>query len=441
MENHVTKSIVAIVGRPNVGKSTLFNRIIRKREAIVDDAPGITRDRKTSDTEWDGISFTLMDTGGFIPKTCDVIESGVTRQVKLAIEEADLILFLVDCTTGITDVDGEVAELLRKSGKSSFLIVNKVDGEKQESDAVEFIRLGLGDPVYVSALGGRGIGDLLSLITGRLDRVKGKEEKDSDLVKLAIVGKPNVGKSTFINVILGEERLLVTEIPGTTRDPIDVRVQYQTHEFLLIDTAGMRRRSRIKENVEYYTILRTHRAIERCDVVCVFSDAVEGLTQQDLHVLQEVQEAKKGILFVVNKWDVIKDTQIAQKEWKENFYDRLAGMTYVPLLFISCQTGLRVEKVLELAWKISEERKKRIASPLINRMIEDLNRRYQPPAIQGKRVRIIYGTQAGFNPPRFVFFSNYPRLISENYQRFLTNQIRERFGFEGVPLTLIFKNK
>ncbi|MBN2029371.1 ribosome biogenesis GTPase Der [bacterium] len=441
MENVDVKSIVAIVGRPNVGKSTLFNRIIRKREAIVDDVSGITRDRKTADAEWEGISFTLMDTGGFVPRTSDEIESGVTQQVIFAIQESDLILFLVDSTVGITDVDGEVARLLRKSGKLSILAVNKVDNQNQESNAAEFIRLGLGDPVSISALGGRGIGDLLSLVVSQLNRVKVKKKKEPDCVKLAVVGKPNVGKSTFVNVIAGEERVLVMETPGTTRDPIDVGIRYRTHDFLLIDTAGMRRRSKIKDNVEYYSNLRAHRVIERCDVASVFTDGAEGLSKQDFRLLHEVEEAKKGVLLVVNKWDLVQSSRQAQQEWTHDFYRRMAGMTYIPILFVSCKTGLRVKKVLESAWTIFSERKKRIVSSLLNQLIEDLSRRFQPPAIKGKRVRILYGTQAGFNPPQFVFFSNYPHLVSENYRRFLMNQIREHFGFVGVPLTLVFKKK
>ena len=408
----------------------------------MDHAPGITRDRKSVDTQWEGVAFTLVDTGGYTPKSRDVIEAGVTHQVRLAIEEADLILFLVDCTTGITHVDGEVAKLLRKSQKSRVLAVNKVDNENLELDASEFIRLGLGDPVSVSALRGRGVGDLLSLVVEKLGRPEGKEEVIADnVVKLAIVGKPNVGKSTFINVILGEERLLVTEVPGTTRDAVDVRIRFNEHEFVLIDTAGIRRRSRVKENVEYYSTLRAHRAVERCDVACVFGDADEGLTQQDMRVLREVVDARKGIVLVVNKWDLLEDDQDKVRQWEDALDRKLQGMTFIPILSISCKTNLRVEKVLELAWQISQERRKRVPSPDLNRLIEDLDRRYRPPAVQGKRVRVLYGAQVGVNPPRFAFFSNHPHLIKESYKRFLENQIREHFGFEGVPLSLFFRKK
>ncbi len=436
------KPVVSIVGRPNVGKSTLFNRIIQRKEAIVDDMPGITRDRKTADTQWEGIPFTLVDTGGYIPRTKDVIESGVTRQVRLAIDEADVVLFLADVTTGITDVDGDVAKILRKRGKSWVLAVNKVDGAKREPDAAEFIRLGLGEPVTISAMTGRNIGDLLSLIVEMLGQPReGETPAQDDVIKLAVVGRPNVGKSTFINVILGEERLLVTEIPGTTRDAVDVRIRFNKRELLLIDTAGIRKRSRVSENVEYYSVLRSHRTVERCDVACVFADGNEGLTQQDMRVLQEVTEAKKGVLLVINKWDLLKGDEERIRQMNEKMERRMRGMTFVPTVMISCKINLRVRKILEMAWRISDERKKRISSPDLNRLLKELGRRYQPPAVQGKRIRILYGSQVGVDPPRIAFFSNHPHLIKESYKRFIENNIRDNFGFEGVPLTLIFKKK
>ncbi|OVE78746.1 ribosome biogenesis GTPase Der [bacterium I07] len=434
--------VVSIVGRPNVGKSTLFNRIIRRREAIVDDEPGVTRDRKAFETQWEGRSFLLVDTGGYIPKTHDIIEAGVTAQVKLAMEESDLIVFLVDGTTGITDVDGDVADLLRKSEKTCILAVNKIDGPSRELDAVEFYKLGLGEPALVSALRGRAVGDLLSLIIRNLDWPDGRKgEDEADSLRLGIVGRPNVGKSTFINTILGEERMLVTEIPGTTRDSVDVRFQYKDTPITLIDTAGMRRRTHIKDSVEYYSTLRTHRVVERCDVACVFCEAKEGLTQQDLRVVREVIDARKGILLVINKWDLLDrdaenlfhvETQLDQK---------LQGLTFVPILRISCKTGKSVNEVLNAALEIQIERERRIPSPDINNLLEKMNQRYQHPAIQGKRIRIMYGTQVGEKPPTFVFFSNYPQLLKESYKRFLENQIRDQFGFEGTPISFLFKRK
>ena len=438
----MNKLVVSIVGRPNVGKSTLFNRIIRRREAIVDDTPGVTRDRKCTDAQWEGKDFTLVDTGGYISRSSDIIEIGVTSQVRIAIEEADLIIFLVDVTTGITSEDDEVARILRKSGKLCVLTVNKADNNQLEFEAAEFIRLGLGEPVGISALIGRGVGDLLSLVIHKLPPdVENITSEDEDVVKLAVVGKPNVGKSTFINKILGEERLLVTEIPGTTRDSVDINIQYDDHRFLLIDTAGMRRRSRIQESVEYYSTLRAHRVVERCDVASVFINADEGVTLQDLRVLREVIDAKKGVLLVGNKWDLIKNDPEKKQELTRSIDSRMQGFGFVPVIFASCKTGLRLEKIMDMTWLIAMERRKRISSSVLNQLIEDMGRQYQPPAVRGKRIRILYATQAGTNPPRFVLFSNYPLLIKESYKRFIENQIRENFGFEGVPITLIFKKK
>jgi GTP-binding protein len=439
----MAEPVVSIIGRPNVGKSTLFNRIIRKREAIVDDMPGVTRDRKHARASWENVNFTLVDTGGFIPKTRDVMEAGVTRQVRLAIEEADVIIFLVDVTTGITDVDGEVARLLRKSGKPCLVAVNKVDNLSREPEASSFIRLGLGDPVVISAMRGRGVGDLLSAVVEKIEPEKELDQPSAEdtAVHLAVVGKPNGGKSTFINRILGEERLLVTEIPGTTRDPVDIRVRHKDNEFVLIDTAGMRRRTRIKESVEYYSNLRTHRAIERCHAACIFVSAEEGLTQQDMRVIREVAEARKGILLVVNKWDLVKDDEEMRRHWSDMLDLKMQGLDYVPVIRVSCKTGLRVERVLVMVWRIAQERKKRVPSPKLNELLADMNRKVQHPAVQGKRIRILYGSQVGIEPPKFVFFATHPYLLKESYKRFLENQIRENFGFEGVPVSFVFKRK
>ena len=411
----------------------------------MDDEPGVTRDRKAADAEWEGVPFTIMDTGGYIPKGKDDIEAGVTRQVRAAMEEADAVIFLVDRTTGITDIDGDVARMLRKGDKECILVVNKVDSAKHEIDAAEFYRLGLGDPVLVSALQGRGVGDLLSRVVHGLGDPQSdndvEEMEDDGAIRLAIVGKPNVGKSTFINAILGEERLLVTEIPGTTRDPVDVRVRYGDTEFILVDTAGMRRRTRVKESVEYYSALRTHRVVERCDVACVFVDAGEGLTQQDMRVIREVVEARKGVFVVVNKWDLVEDDEELIDEWKEDLAYRLQGVSFIPALFISCHRGLHVEDVLAWARRVAQEREKRVSSPDLNRLIESLNAKTQHPAVKGKRVRILYGAQTGIKPPKFTFFSNFPDLMQESYKRYLENQIREKFGFSGVPLSFLFKKK
>ncbi len=436
------KPVVSIVGRPNVGKSTLFNRIIGKREAIVDDEPGITRDRKTGEASWEGIDFILVDTGGYIPKTRDVIEAGVTRQVNHAIREADLVLFLVDAQTGITDVDADVARLLRKSQKPCVVAVNKVDHPGKEYAAAEFIRLGLGEPSSLSAAAGLGIGDLLSRIVGMLGTVeKSTNGTEPAGVRFAVVGRPNVGKSTFINAVLGEERVLVTEIPGTTRDAVDVRFKAGERDLVLIDTAGIRRQARISEGVEYYSSLRTRRVIERCDVAAVFADGSEALTQQDIRIIGTVISEKKGVLLVINKWDLVKDDPEKVEAWDLSLDLKMQGLGFIPILTVSSLTKWRIQQVIEKVLEIALEREKRIPSPELNRFLEKTERQQQHPSVQGKRVRILYGSQVGTAPPRFAIFSNYPDLIQENYLRFLENKLRERFGFEGVPLTIIMKKK
>lgn len=442
MGDALKKPLVAIVGRPNVGKSTLFNRLIRRREAIVDDQPGITRDRKYADTEWEGTTFTLADTGGFIPKGRDAIEEGVTRQVKIAVEEADLVLFINDAATGITDTDGEAAKLLRKSKKPVILVVNKADHLEREFAAAEFIRLGLGEPLLISASNGIGTGDLLSRVIRMLGTrpAAGNEEK-SDSVVLAVIGRPNVGKSTFINAILGEERLLVTEIPGTTRDTVDVRVEVKNRNFTLVDTAGLRRRTHIEGGVEYFSTLRTRRMIERCDVACIMIDTDEGVTQQDMIILGEAVAKRKGVLLAVNKWDKIQEDPEKVSQMDEAVRYRLQGIEYLPVLTISSKTGLNIRDVLDTAWTVSEERKKRIPSPAFNRFLENLGRKYQPPAVMGKRVRILYGAQVEAGPPKFTLFCSFPNLIKESYKKFVENQIRETFGFQGVPLVFSYRKK
>ena len=438
----MSKPVVAIVGRPNVGKSTLFNRIIGRREAIVHDEPGITRDRKYGEAEWEGRDFVLIDTGGYIPKTKDVIESGISRQVHEALDEADVILFLVDCHTTITDVDGEVAQLLRRGDKPVLIVANKVDGPAREPDAAEFVRLGLGEPMSIAALEGRGVGDLLSRIVESLPEHDGiEEEVEEDRVHLAIVGRPNAGKSTFINTMLGEERLIVTDIPGTTRDAVDVELTLDDRRFLLIDTAGLRRPAKVNESVEFYSNLRTHRAVEACNVACLFMDASQGIAAQDLRVLKSVVDARKGVVIVANKWDLVKDNPELLNRWKTDVETKLKGMSYIPILTISCLTHFRVQKVLETAWVVAKERTKRLPSPDINRWLEKINQQYQPPAIQGKRVRIHYVTQVGTTPPKFAFFTNHPQALRDPYKRFLENQLRTAFGFDGVPISFLFKKK
>jgi len=434
--------VVAIVGRANVGKSTLFNRIIRRREAIVDDAPGITRDRKAAEAEWQGRTFTLVDTGGYIPRGRDSIETGIARQVRTAIAEADLILFLCDVRSGISDVDGEISKILRKSGKPCIVAVNKVDNEKRAPDTAEFIRLGLGEPSGISAEAGLGIGDLLDRIVGTLAvSSKNAQQREAGPPRLAVIGRPNVGKSTFVNAVLGKDRVLVSEIPGTTRDAVDVCIRWKRYEMILIDTAGMRRQSRVDSGVEYYSVLRAQRVLGECDVACVLADASEGLTQQDLQVMRQAVDQRKAVVLAMNKWDLVEKDAEKRSKLLDGMDLRLRGLDYIPVIFTACISGLRAGKVLDEAWKAAQERKKRIPSPELNRFLTALNAKTQPPAVQGKRVNIPYATQASSNPPVFAFFSNYPELIPESHRKFLENRIREKFGFKGVPLTFSFRKK
>ena len=437
----MSKPVVAIVGRPNVGKSTLFNRIIGRREAIVDDQPGITRDRKYGEAEWEGRQFLLVDTGGYVPKTKDIIETGISQQVHVALGEADIIVLLVDCQTGITDVDAEVVRLLRGTEKPLLLVVNKVDTPAKEQDAFEFMRLGLGEPMTIGALEGRGVGDLLSAITEHFTEEEAGIVEEDNRVKLAIVGRPNAGKSTFINTMLGEDRLIVTDIPGTTRDAVDVDVKVGERHFLLIDTAGLRKRAKVNDNVEFYSNLRTHRSVEACEVACLFVDASRTLESQDMRVLKQITDARKGVIIVANKWDLVKNDEEKLKQWKDELDKKMRGFGHIPVITISCLEKIRVNKVLEKAWMVAKDRNKRLPSPDLNRWLENMNQRYQPPATKGKRVKIQFITQIGVAPPKFVFFANHPQLLKVPYKRFLENQLREAFGYDGVPISFVFRKK
>jgi len=431
--------IVAIIGRPNVGKSTLLNRIVRRREAIVDDSPGITRDRKYADTEWTGCPFTLVDTGGFVSQTSDTITVAVREQILKAIEEATVLLFVVDVTTGITPMDQEIAAIVQKSGKPSLLVVNKVDNEKREQQAVEFYQLGLSEFYPISAISGRGIGDLLDAVVGHLPEIKLKEKEK--IIKLAVIGKPNVGKSSYVNAILGQKKVIVTEIPGTTRDAIDLHFRYYNQDFILIDTAGLRKRTQIRQQVDYYSALRTLKSIEKCDVALIFIDAVEGLTHQDLAVVGEAVQQKKGIVLVVNKWDLVeKDAQTIVR-YEAELRNRLKDWNFVPILFISCKTKQRIYNVINVAKSVYEERLKRIPTARLNEVLGPIIRDNPPLIRDGKLFKIHYVTQLKTEPPLFAFFSNRPQRIGKNYRRFLEKKIRENFGFLGVPITLVFRQK
>jgi len=432
--------IVAIVGRPNVGKSTLFNRILKKREAIVDDIPGVTRDRHYAQTDWSGKSFILIDTGGYLPKATDLMERAIREQVEIAIEEADVLLFVVDLATGVTDVDQQIAEKLKRTEKPVLLLVNKVDNDRMEAEAYQFYGLGIGDPIFISALQGRGIGDMLDVLHQRLDSQLLDEEPDNR-IKVAIIGKENVGKSSFVNTLLGEERIIVTPIPGTTRDPIDTPLKYKKREFLLIDTAGLKRRTRIKENILFYSQLRTMRSMDRADVVVYFIDATMGLTRQDLHTLADAIEARKAVVLVVNKWDLIPKDANTLQEWETHIRERLGTMNYIPIIFTSVLQKKRLYKLMDLVMEVFDEYHKKIKTSELNRVLLPIIETNSPPAVRGKEVKINYITQVETAPPRFLFFGNHPDLIPTNYRRFLEKKIREHWGFKGVPISLVFRSK
>ncbi len=432
--------VVTIIGRPNVGKSTLFNRIIRKREAIVDDKPGVTRDRLYAQTEWSGQPFILVDTGGYLPKTTGEIERAIREQVEIAIAETDFILYVVDRSTGITDWDYEIAEKLKKAAKPVLLLVNKVDNEVMEGEIYQFYNLGLGDPVGISALQGRGIGDMLDQLIRHLREVPTLPAPE-EAIKLAVVGKENVGKSSFVNTLLGQPRSIVTPIPGTTRDPIDSPLNYRRRKYLLIDTAGLKRRARVKENILFYSQLRALRSIQRADVVLYFMDASEGPTRQDMRIIQEAVRQRKGVVIAVNKWDLIPKNEKTLAEWETALKEKLGSFGFIPIVFTSVLEKKRLYKLMDVATQVYEELNKYISTSDLNEELLPIIKEINPPAIQGKEIKINYITQVKRNPPVIAFFSNFPDLIGESYKRFLERKIRERWGFVGVPLTLVFKSK
>ncbi len=431
--------VVAIVGRPNVGKSTLFNRALRKREAIVHDMPGVTRDRKYSEAEWTGHAFTLVDTGGFLPQSEDVMTSAVAHQVEKAIEEADVLVLVVDGKEGLYPIDEEIAVILQRTSKPVLLVVNKVDNARRLENIYEFYKLNLGDPIPVSAISGRGSGDLLDKIVSVLPRQAQLEEMDA--IRLAIMGKPNVGKSSFVNAILGEEKVIVTEIPGTTRDAVDLHFMYFNRDFIIVDTAGLRKRTKLDEGVEYYSVIRAMDTIEKSDVSLVFISAVDGLTHQDTAILGEVIKKRKGVVLVVNKWDLLEKNEKTILRFEEEIRKRLKNLSYIPIVFISALTKKRVFQAVDVAKSVYEERRKRVDTPELNDVLGPILRDTPPFVSDGKLLKIHYVTQVKTEPPLFVFFTNRPQRIRENYKRFLESKIRANFGFMGVPISLIFRQK
>ncbi len=438
----MSKPILAIIGRPNVGKSTLYNRIVRKRDAIVDDQPGVTRDRKYGDADWNGVDFTLIDTGGYLPDSENLIHKAVLNQVQQVIAEADVIAFMVDVTTGVASIDQEIAKVLKKSNKQVLLTVNKVDNETREFELGEFYKLGLGEPIPISAISGRRTGDFLDEVVERFPDTKSKScEQEEPEIKIAVVGKPNVGKSSFVNAVLGQDKLIVTDIPGTTRDAIDTPFTYYGHRFLLIDTAGLRKRSRVKEPVEYFSTVRSLASIQRCDVAVIIVDAQDGITDQDKTIIKEAVQFKKGMVLAVNKWDLIEKNSQTAIEFEKQIKESIPYLNYLPIIFISALTHQRVFKVIEIVSSIFQERTKKIKTSELNDYFEPIIQTTTPAAVGGKEIKIKYVTQVKANPPVFAFFCNHPKLIKDNYRSFLENKLRERFGFFGIPLTLVFRRK
>ena len=429
--------VVALVGRPNVGKSALFNRIVGHDTAIVSEEAGTTRDRHFARAEWQGRGFFLVDTGGITDDSRAPLDAAVRQQVETAIEEADLLLMVVDGKNGLHPIDGRIAEILRGSGKPFIVVVNKVDNPA-DPGWYEFFELGAGDPVPVSAINGKQSGDLLDLIVSRIPEVA-PEPQDS--LRIAVVGRPNVGKSSFVNKLLGEERLVVSEVAGTTRDAIDATIRYHGEELVFVDTAGLRRQSRVEDGIEFYSALRSRRAIERADLCLLLIDATEKLNNQDLKIAALAWEAGRGLIIIVNKWDLFeKDDKSAQKFEKE-CREKAPFLTFVPFLFTSAKTGLRVNKVLDVILEVSAERMKRITTSEVNERLGELVKRLQPPQAAGREVRLMYATQVDVAPPTFAVFGNHPDLVQEHYVRYLHNGFRESWGFRGNPVRILLRRK
>jgi len=437
----LSKPVVAIVGRPNVGKSTLFNYITGRRIAITEDTPGITRDRIYAEAEWRGRKFTLIDTGGIEPHTDDYIKKMMLRQAELAMETADVIIFLLDMKTGLTAADQDVAAMLRKSRKPVVVAVNKVDNIGElPTEAYEFYNLGMGDFHPISSVHGLGIGDLLDAVFEHFPE-RTDEEQDDDVIKVAVIGRPNVGKSSLINCILGEERVIVSDIPGTTRDAIDTLVERNGRRYNFIDTAGIRRKSKIEENIERYSVIRSFMAVDRADVCLIMIDANDGVTEQDTKIAGYAHEQGKASIITVNKWDMIeKETGTLEKMRKE-ILQKLDFMNYAPVVFISAKTGQRVERLFELVDYVFDQASFRVQTGMLNDVLNEAMAMVQPPSDKGKRLKIYYMTQAGIRPPKFVLFVNDKELMHFSYERYIINTLRSNFGFEGTPIQLILREK
>jgi len=431
-------NIVAIVGRPNVGKSTLFNRLVQRREAIVDSVSGVTRDRNYGKSDWNGKNFSLIDTGGYAIGSDDVFEEEIRKQVQLAIDEADIIIFVVDVESGITPMDTEVANILRKVKKPIFMAINKVDNAMRDADAVEFYNLGLGEYYTISSINGSGTGELLDAL---VEKLEDDVIDENILPRFAVVGRPNAGKSSFINALIGEDRFVVTDIAGTTRDSIDTKYNRFGFDFNLVDTAGIRKKSKVKEDLEFYTVMRAVRAIEYCDVAILVIDATRDFEGQDENIFWLAEKNKKGVIILVNKWDLIEKETNTMRDFEAKIRNEIAPFTDVPILFISALTKQRIFKAIETAVEVFENRKKRIPTSKLNETMLDIVKHHGPPAIKGKFVKIKYCMQLPTPTPQFVFFCNLPQYVKEPYKRFVENKLREIYDFKGVPIVIYFRQK
>jgi GTPase len=433
-------NIVAIVGRPNVGKSTLFNRLVEQRQAIMDDMPGVTRDRHYGYAQWTNKFFTVIDTGGYVTGSDDKFESAIRKQVEIALEESSAVIFMVDCKDGLTGYDKEFAQVIRKSKKPFFVVANKADMPSMASDANEFYELNMGEVYPVSAENGSGTGELLDELV-KVFPDEGLEDPDAGIPKIAIVGRPNSGKSSLLNVLLGNERSIVTDEAGTTRDAIHSRYKMFGNDFILIDTAGIRKKSKVTEDIEFYSVLRSLRALEESDVCIVVIDAERGLESQDVNIIVLAQKQTKGIVVMVNKWDLIEKDSKTSEKFKKEIKEKLAPIDYLPIVFASALTKKRIFQLMEKAVEVYNNKTKRIPTSELNDAMLPEIVHYPPPAIKGKHIQIKYITQVAARSPSFAFFCNLPQYIQESYQRFLENKLRAKFGFEGVPIRLFFRKK
>jgi len=433
-------NIVAIVGRPNVGKSTLFNRLVEQRQAIMDDQPGVTRDRHYGTSEWNGVYFTVIDTGGYVVGSDDVFEESIRNQVEIAIEESTVLLFVVDTQTGISGLDEDFADVLRRTQKPVYVVANKAETSNRAHESSEFYSLGLGDPYPISSMTGSGTGDLLDEVVKHFQG-PGVENPDEGVPRIAILGRPNVGKSSFLNVLTGQDRTIVTDIAGTTRDSIDTRYRAYGKDFILTDTAGIRRKARVHENVEFYSTVRALKAMDDSDVCIVMLDATRGLEAQDMNIIGQAVKAKKGVVIMVNKWDAVEKDHRTADVLRKEMIARMMPIDYVPIIFASVHEKQRIFQVMEKAMEVYANKSKKITTSKLNEAMQPEIEHYPPPAQKGKLITIKYMLQVPTPSPTFVFFCNLPQYIQESYQRFLENKLRSHFDFDGVPITLFFRQK